>query len=429
MMRNDADVDAALRARIHHARPDLGRPVPSGPPQRSLRPLGAAIALAATLSAVLGVTTALTHRGHDATQRSAAGPVRVPAGPKVATPPPASAPASLPSPALSTIPAGGLWLLYGPGEQATEIDAAGWDGRRAGVLHVAPTSNIGGQGHASFDGRHVIDASGIVWGDDGRYEGSASGASAWGDDSRTLCGVRAPKRPQPGSTPDATIAPVVFFTTVAGGDSVDVATFTPAGSMGDARILACGTGEGSIIAYVFSNRGSSSLDEVVRIHKGVATTLLPPMEMTGAAYLSAVATPDGRTLAYSKNDGRVSLMDVATGRVRTLPLSGGADALSWNGKRLLMELPLPRESLMAPTVPGLVLVDTANGAIVWRSPNHDAMDTMTLPRPGSDDIAVSLNTHGASTGVFPTSILRLVIIRADGRQVVVADNAWLIGPR
>jgi len=404
-------------------------PAPIGVRRRSLRPLAVALACAAGLSAVAGVAAMATRHAHDAGHRTATGAKPLPSAPRVSKPLPTQAPPATPPPATSSIPAtGGPWILFGPGEQATEVDGAGWDGHRSGVLRVAPTSNAGGQGIASFDGRHVIDSDDMVWTADGRFEGDAKGAYAWGDDSHTLCGVNS-SRPSFGSTAAPRPTPVTFFTTVLGGASADVATFAPPGIYGDARILACGTGDGSIIADVFSQVGSGSTHQLVRIHHGRITQLLPSMQMSGDRYFSVVATPDGRTVAYSKNDGRVSLLGTAGGQVRTLSVSGGVDALSWNGRRLLMELPLPRQGLMSSTIPGLALVDTQSGAILWRSPNHDAMDTMTLPRPGSDDIAVSLNTHGPSTGVFPTSRLQLVIVRADGREVVVAEDAWLIGPR
>jgi hypothetical protein len=394
------------------------------------RPLAGAVALAAALSAVAGVATAAARHGHGPARGTAAARVTVPSPSPKPTPAPTDAPASTPELATSSIPAtGGPWILFGAGEESREVDAAGWDGRRSGVLHVAPAGYNGEGGIASYDGRHVVDADARVWSADGHFEGNASGTSAWGDDSHTLCGVKAPALPAPASTAPTAVTPLVFFTEPIGGPPAEAGIFTPAGTSGNAYIFACGTADGSIIALVYSERGSTSMAEVVRIHDGAATVLIPPIDVSPDGFLSAEATPDGNTLAYSHNDGRISLMDTRTGRVRTLPLSGSVDALSWNGNRLMAELPLPRTSLMSPTVPGIVLVDTTTGAIVWRSPNHDARDTMILARPHSDDLAVSLNTHGASTGVFPTSILRLVIVHADGRQVVVADNAWLLGPR
>jgi len=387
-------LDAAplSRARVRIALRDPAAP-------RRLAPAALAVGLAVLVAMGSGTWFAV-QRLHGRTAAPAATPSPAP---RVT---PAPSPGQLPAALHSTVPAGVPVFWYAlqtqPSSGAVRLEAVDWSGAPRGHLDlpgvVMPPQAGGTMGVVqSPDGERLLVLN-TVYSSDGRllYDlpQNPPGRPTWGDNSRTVCLV------------SSSTGPGVYETDLVVLDDGRRRPVTAVlGTRNDQfdQVKACAVSTDRVVDYV-----QIGLDVTkVQVRKLSSNQVLLDQTLCASSSPGCGTTPDnlavsanGRVAAESDRDGLVSIRDLTTGAVRTLPQRGGVLQISADGTRLL--LGRPNFVYGGPVYP-LTLVDLSAGRVLWAHAESGVLSSDVGTQPGGSTFAVAYSAYDHNAAPPPGS--------------------------
>ena len=329
-------------------------------------------------------------------------------------------PTTMPSPLASSVNGNAdvVYAAEGTSGLSDTFSAFDWSGATVGTLDLP-----GGGGGAvpSPDGRFVqlLTTVFTVGGQPATPIPSQMTDPVWSDDSRHLCGVDT--------------AGHVRVLSVYGPFSVS-ANAPDLGAGQVSRSIGCDTTSDVFLAeQQLSADPSTGLTlSVVAVAPSSGSSLgrrvvcAPPFQCQGA---SAMSAHDGRSVVVGGPGLALSVVDVLSGATHTLSARGRPEAITWDGRRALIQLADPPTPGPPDSVRGLALVDLVTGASLWTRANTVTTSSFTAPRPGGQEVMVGVSMYAPSTGVFPPGNVSLIVLDRFGHQRIVrAHVVRVAGP-